>query len=188
MSANTLVYVAGPSGAGKDSLLAWLSANWDGPGRLRMARRTITRPVQPGDEAHETVTDDLFDRLLADGRFAAHWAANGLKYGIRSEELRQTPGTCMFINGSRAHLPTALAQWPMLKVLYVTAPIDVLALRLKGRGREAVEQVQARLVRAPALPPVDDTRLCQVCNDGPLEWAGQQALLWLQQACAPVAK
>lgn len=185
MSANTLVYVVGPSGAGKDSLLAWLGAHWVGPGRLHMARRTITRPLQPGGEAHEAVTDDLYDRLLADGRFAAHWAANGLKYGIRCEELNQPPGTCICLNGSRAHLPTALAQWPALRVLHVTAPVDVLAQRLKGRGREADEQLQARLARSPALPPVDDSRLCQVSNDGPLEQAGRQALAWLQQDRAP---
>jgi len=176
-----LIYVVGPSGAGKDSLLAWLTAHWPGPGRLHTARRTITRPVQAGGEAHEPVTAAEFDGLLARGAFALHWAANSMTYGIRHEELAQPAGSCVCVNGSREHLASALVQWPGLKVLHVTAPLDVLAQRLQARGREAATQRASRLVRSPPLPAIDSANLCQVCNDGPLEEAGSQALAWLLQ-------
>lgn len=176
-----LIYVVGPSGAGKDSLLAWLGSHWPGPGQMCVARRTITRPVQAGGEAHEPVTEAEFDGLLASGCFALHWAANGLAYGIRHEELAQPAGSCVCVNGSRAHLADALAQWPGLRVLHVTAPVDVLAQRLQARGREAAAQMASRLVRSPPLPAIDSANLCQVCNDGPLDKAGNQALAWLMQ-------
>jgi len=176
-----LIYVVGPSGAGKDSLLAWLKAHWPGPGQLYMARRTITRPVQAGGEAHEPVTPAEFDDLLAHGAFALHWVANGLAYGIRHGELAQPAGSCVCVNGSREHLANALVQWPGLKVLHVTAPLDVLAQRLQARGREAAAQRASRLVRSPPLPAIDSANLCQVCNDGPLDKAGGQALAWLLQ-------
>ena len=55
-SAGQLVYVVGPSGAGKDSILSWLEAHGAGALRMVRARRTITRPNVPGAEAHEAVT------------------------------------------------------------------------------------------------------------------------------------
>lgn len=174
-----LIYVVGPSGAGKDSLLAWLGAHWTGPGQLHVARRTITRPVQAGGEAHEPVTQAEFDGLLANGCFALHWAANGMAYGIRHAELAQTAGSCVCVNGSREHLADALVQLPGLRVLHVTAPLDVLSRRLHARGREAAAQMASRLVRSPPLPAIDSASLCEVCNDGPLEKAGSQALAWL---------
>ena len=174
-----LIYVVGPSGAGKDSLLAWLGVHWPGPGQLCVARRTITRPVQAGGEAHEPVTDAGFDGLLASGSFALHWAANGLKYGIRHAELAQPAGSCVCVNGSREHLADALVQWPDLKVLHVTAPLDVLTQRLHARGREAAAQMASRLRRSPPLPAMDSANFCEICNDGTLERAGGQALDWL---------
>ena len=176
-----LIYVVGPSGAGKDSLLAWLKANWPGPGRVHLARRTITRPAQAGGEQHESVLADEFQTLLAQGHFALHWSAHGLQYGIRKTELtNQSASDWVFVNGSREHLHAATHQHPNLLVLHVTAPADVLVQRLTSRGREPQHEVSARLKRAPALPAVPAANWFEVSNHGLLADAGVRVRDWLQ--------
>ena len=174
-----LIYVVGPSGAGKDSLLAWLRHHWPSPGGLHVARRTITRPVQAGAEQHEAVSEAEFGNLVSQGAFACHWQAHGFCYGIRVAELAPPAALCVCLSGSRQHLPFALRQWPHLQVLHVTAPADLIAQRLMLRGRDTAASVRARLSRPPGLPAMDASAVFEVCNDGSLAQAGQQVLTWL---------
>jgi len=44
------VFVCGPSGAGKDSVLAWASDHLAGRRDIVFARRMVTRPMQPGSD------------------------------------------------------------------------------------------------------------------------------------------
>lgn len=182
------VYVMGPSGAGKDSLLAWLVDHWPKQApwpRVHLARRTITRAQVPGGEAHEAVSPAEFDRLLAGGLFALHWQANGQHYGIRTTELEPPGATdlCVLVNGSRAHVAQAVACCPQLVVVHLTAPRALLAQRLQLRQREGVADIQARLDRPTALP--DMHHLCpgrwwEVTNTGHLDTAGAQVLAALR--------
>ena len=73
-----LVAIVGPSGAGKDTLIAGaVAARPD----LVWARRTITRPAT-GNEPSEAVSEAEFERRRAAGAFAFWWTAHGLSYGI----------------------------------------------------------------------------------------------------------
>jgi len=92
-----LVYIIGPSGAGKDSVLHGLRMSWPDTLSAHWARRTITRPVQEGGECHEAVDDHTFERLCQAEAFAMHWSANGLRYGVRQAELEavQAGGGCL---------------------------------------------------------------------------------------------
>lgn len=143
--------VVGPSGAGKDTLLAGAAA---ADPRLHWARRVITRPAVAGGEPFEGVTEDVFQARLQAGQFALHWQAHGLFYGVPMTEL--TPlegGRDVLINGSRAALHAALAAFPGLRVIQISAPLPVLADRLAARGRESHAAIVARLRRAHyALP------------------------------------
>jgi hypothetical protein len=60
-----LVYVMGPSGAGKDSLLEWMRVRLPADSGVRLARRTITRPAGAGGEEHIAATDAQFDEAPA---------------------------------------------------------------------------------------------------------------------------
>ena len=53
-----LIYVVGPSGVGKDSLLAWLRSNLPDHLPAHWAQRTIDRPRVPQGEAHESVAPE----------------------------------------------------------------------------------------------------------------------------------
>ncbi|MFN3278379.1 MAG: phosphonate metabolism protein/1,5-bisphosphokinase (PRPP-forming) PhnN [Paracoccus hibiscisoli] len=152
--------IVGPSGAGKDLLIAGALA---GRPDLRLARRVITRPSDSGAEDFDGVTPADFARMRDQGRFALHWQAHGLSYGIPQDQL-VGPGPVIF-NGSRAALPQAVAQLPGLRVVLVTAPASLLARRLAARGREAQADITARLARADRAMPAGIAHVT-VVNDG----------------------
>ncbi len=170
--------VVGPSGAGKDRLIAGAVARRPD---LRLVRRVITRPAAAGGEDFDGVTEADFAARLARGDFALHWQAHGLRYGIPADQVAG-PGDVVF-NGSRAALPAALAAFPGLRVIAVTAPPEVLAARLAARGREAPADIGARLDRADlALPPGIAARV--VVNDGTPEEGIARLLAALQPVSA----
>ncbi len=154
--------VVGPSGAGKDTLLAGLEAR----GLVHRVRRVITRAPRAGDEPFEGVTEAEFERRLAAGEFALHWRAHGLAYGLpRSEFAALEEGRDVVFNGSRAMLAEALGIFPGLQAILIEAPPETLAARLAARGREGGADIAARLEReAGALP--EALPVIRVVNDG----------------------
>ena len=163
-----LVYVIGPSGAGKDSVLQGLRHSWPQAAAAHWARRTITRPLQAGGEQHEAVDATAMLRLRQSQALAMHWTANGLSYGVRHSELRPLQaGLWVFVNGSRAYLPQFLQQWPHATVVHIGASHEVLARRLAARGRETADAVAARLARqVPLVLPAN--AIC-IDNGGQLD-------------------
>ena len=81
-----LIYMVGPSGVGKDSLLAWLSQrpHSDFTVPLHIARRSITRPEDGGTEVHEALTEQAFSDLEAANGFAMRWEAKQSNMPMRS--------------------------------------------------------------------------------------------------------
>ena len=169
-----LFAVVGPSGAGKDTLLAGaLAARPD----LVLVRRVITRPTEAGGEDFEGVTPADFARRKAAGQFALDWQAHGLSYGIPAAQI--DPARDVLFNGSRAALPAAHARFSGLVVIVVTAPVAVLAERLAARGRETAEDIAQRLQRAGyEVPAGPDVR--QVVNDGSVAQGVARLLAALQ--------
>jgi len=151
--------VVGPSGAGKDTLIAGACAQRP---ELRLVRRVITRPTEAGGEDFDGVSVERFLQRRDAGEFALDWQAHGLWYGIPKAQL--TGGGPVVFNGSRAALSAALKLIPELVVILVTAPPLVLAERLAARGRESVADIRTRLERAEfALPAGIEARV--VVND-----------------------
>lgn len=171
--AGRLVYVVGPSGAGKDSVLGALRASWPDCLAAHWARRTITRPETAGGERHEAVDAAGFERLLAQGAFAQHWVANGLSYGVRQSELQPLAcGLWVFVNGSRGYLPQLLRRWSSATVVHIGAAPEVLQQRLQARGRETAAAQAARLQRDPQSP-LPAGSIC-IQNDGALQTAADE--------------
>jgi len=170
-----LILVVGPSGAGKDTLLAAARARLAGDPGFRFVRRVITRPADPDGENHEPVTPEAF----AARRFALHWSAHGLRYGIPHDiEDDLASGRRVIANTSRAVITDAVARY-QARVILITAPIAVLAQRLAQRGRETEADIAARLAREVALPPGIDTET--ILNDTTPEEGTERFLVALRR-------
>lgn len=153
--------VIGPSGAGKDTLLAGVC----GAGGPHWVRRVITRPASLGGEPFEGVTEAEFATRAAAGAFALVWRAHGLAYAIPKTELApRASGRDVVFNGSRAALAQAAAVFPDLVVIHVTAPAALLAERLAQRGREDAADIASRLARDVDPFPAG-LRVREVVND-----------------------
>jgi phosphonate metabolism protein PhnN/1,5-bisphosphokinase (PRPP-forming) len=171
-----LIGVVGPSGAGKDTLMAGARAALAGDARFRFVRRAITRPAEAGGEDHRPLLPAAFEAERAAGGFALWWQAHGLLYGIPAD---LAPSQISIANLSRTVLAEADRRFPLL-VLEITAPAAVLAARLAARGREDAADVAARLARQAPLP--DGLRVARVLNDGPVAQGVAQVLAVLRGA------
>lgn len=170
--AGRLVYVVGPSGAGKDSVIAWARDRVPKEARVHFTRRTVTRAADPGSEDHDTLDREGFELARAAGRFAFWWEAHGRLYGIGREALdRLGEGDTVVVNGSREHLASGLVGPGRVEVVEVTADPERLRERLSARARENGDAVRERLARTVPTAPAG-LPLTVIRNDGPLEEAG----------------
>lgn len=142
-----LIYLMGPSGSGKDSLIDAVRPYLARRG-CEVIQRVITRSPEALGEEARGVSVEEFQVLKAQGAFALHWQANGLEYGIPvqiDEWLRA--GRHVLVNGSRGHLKHARERYPDLLPIMLRVETPVLQQRLLARGRETREEIFARLER-----------------------------------------
>lgn len=170
----TLIYVMGPSGSGKDSLLSALRPRLRGL-PVAFARRYISRPACAGGEQHMALSAGSILSMEAQGRLAMRWSSHGCQYGIgRSIDGSLEHGICVIVNGSREYLPEALRRYPDLLPVLVEVEPAILRQRLLARGREQGKDLEERLQRALApLPAAGLERLVRIDNSGKLEAAGR---------------
>ena len=152
-----LIYVVGPSGAGKDTLLSWLKSRVRTSSLLHWARRTIDRPpsTDSNAEQHESIDSIGFVNLLKEGAFAMHWEANSHRYGIRFQEIAPLyQFKWVIVNGSRGYLTKAASEYPGMTILHITADQELLRKRLIDRGRESNQLIEERMRReVPIITP-----------------------------------
>lgn len=167
-----LFYLIGPSGAGKDSLIRYARGRiTDAP--VLFAHRYITRPADAGGENHVAVTPEEFARLRSAGAFALDWCGNGLAYGIGIEiGTWLTAGMSVIVNGSRAYLDEAIRRYPKLCPVLIEVSEQVLAERLRVRGRETPVAIDKRLARNRTLTDLQHAEMVVIRNDGHLADAG----------------
>jgi len=181
----TLVLVVGPSGAGKDSIIAGAASQLHGDLRFVFARRAITRPREAGGESHLALSPSAFDAARSRGGFLLHWQAHGLDYGIPTTlAADRAAGRIVVANVSRAIVGPARARLAPVHVVQVLASRGVLAARLAQRGRESAEEIDRRLERAVAgeIEPAGD--VTTILNDEALESAVAQFVLILRELAA----
>lgn len=159
------IAVVGPSGVGKDSLMAALAAK--NP-HLVLARRVITRPSAAGGEDFDGVSEAEFQARNAAGDFALGWSAHGLHYAIPAcVDAALAAGQDVLANLSRAVLIRAQARFDRFTVINLTAHPKILAQRLDARGRETASEIALRLERASAGLP-DGISAHDIDNSGKL--------------------
>src|SRR3989344_685352 len=191
--AGRLIYIIGPSGSGKDSLLDAARARLAERG-CRIVRRVITRSAEAVGEAALGVSPQQFVQMQAQGAFALSWHANGLSYGIpRQIDDWLAAGQDVLVNGSRGYLPKARERYPELLAILLQVDEAALRQRLHARGRESAEQIEARLARScelqlPSAKAVGDRDEGEsqwlLNNSGPLDQTVTQLLQLLSDARA----
>ena len=171
-----LIYVVGPSGAGKSSAIVAAQKIVNKNNNLYFSLRYVTRPAAAAGGSCEgdlPITSTAFANYKVSGLFALDWQAHGFSYGIGAEinTLLQA-GKTVVVNGSRAHVETALTKYPAMTVVQIQVPPDVAQARLTARAREDTAAIDARVRRVHAFT-VPKGQFITIDNSGPLEAAAQ---------------
>ncbi|MEL6684841.1 MAG: phosphonate metabolism protein/1,5-bisphosphokinase (PRPP-forming) PhnN [Pseudomonadota bacterium] len=177
MTEGRLIAVVGPSGVGKDSVMAGIHAAIP---HVHLVRRVITRAPELGGEDYDAVSVSQFQQMAQNGEFALHWGAHDLHYGLpQAVNSRLAEGTDCLANFSRKALGRAAKLFPRFLVLNITAAPQTLARRLAARGRETEEEIAKRLAEADKPLPAE-LDVIHLSNDGPLEQTVARAVAALQ--------
>jgi ribose 1,5-bisphosphokinase len=169
MTQGALVLVVGPSGAGKDALIGAAREALADDGRFLFPRRVVTRQAFAAIEDHDTLDLETFRRQKLRGAYALDWEAHGLSYALPAGiDAALMAGRIVVANVSRAVIPRAIEKYERCHVFLVTAPIEIRAARLAGRGRESTEDITQRLAREGAANPPGIMPIV-IDNSGPLE-------------------
>lgn len=178
-----LIYVMGPSGAGKDTLLRYARERLSGKD-VAFAHRYITRE-DSGGENHIALNEAEFEARSQRGLFALQWRSHALRYGVGVEiDQWMTHGCTVVVNGSRAYASEAFERYPRMTLVHVEAAQHVLAARLASRARETPEQVAARLARRAPFEVPAGAAFARIDNSGHLEEAGEAFVELVRQVAA----
>ena len=178
------VAVVGPSGAGKDTILALARQALGDEPHAEFVRRVITRPCDGTTEDHDTLTEKAFEQALAEGAFALSWEAHGLSYGLpASVDAVLAKGHVAVANVSRGVISALRLRYANVAVVEITAKPEILAARLAARGRETHGEVLARLARTVAPEPAGQGSVV-IDNSGRPEDAAEKFVAIIRKAVA----
>ncbi|MXV80334.1 MAG: guanylate kinase [Chloroflexi bacterium] len=183
-----VVVVSGPSGAGKDTVIAAALASDPSLSKVATAK---TRPPRPGEIEgvhHVFLSDEQFRRWIANDAFLEHVEIYGHRSGVPraavEELLRQglTPILRTDVQGART-LKSNLKN-PLL--VFVTAPsVESLERRIRSRAAETEAEIVARLAEAEAeLAEADWFDLVIINRDGSHDDAAEQLVKAISSARA----
>ena len=182
----SFVAVVGPSGAGKDSLLAIAAAKLNPQSGFFFPRRVVTRIALVDAEDHDSLTPAAFAAAEAAGAFCLTWSAHGLSYGLPAEISRRLEaGETVVANVSRAVLRNAAERFSRLHIIEITAPRHLLVARIAARGRESPEEIDLRLRRQATLDvPESAEAVHRIHNDRAIDDAAAAFIAILQRVRA----
>lgn len=175
-SPGRLVLIVGPSGVGKDTLIAYCRTRLSEDDGVVFPRRTITRDAGDGSEDHHSVSEAEFHVRVGAGAFAFHWQAHGLSYGVpASIGAHIDAGRTVVVNVSRSVVDAVKERYRQVIVVSITADREAVAERLLQRGRESADDIDRRLERGDAIA-IEGSDVVELDNSGPVEAAGEALL------------
>jgi guanylate kinase len=143
-----VLVITGPSGVGKGTLISALRERVAG---LEMSVSATTRPPRPGEvegRDYYFLDPEEFDRRAREGAFLEHATYSGHRYGtLRSEverKLAASEGVVLEIEVQGARQVRAAMPEAVQVFIAPPDPSD-LRRRLRGRGTDAEEAIEARL-------------------------------------------
>ncbi|BBB29280.1 ribose 1,5-bisphosphokinase [Neptunomonas japonica] len=184
-----IIYLMGPSGSGKDSIISGLRQQLHTNAGLMIAHRYITRHWQSGGENHIELTDAEFSLRKKLGLFSLSWQANGHHYGIGCEvDAWLQANHSVIVNGSREHLPDAIEHYAE-RLVPVLIDVDERSLRerLTQRNRESSPEIEARILRSRSYAQSLTLQCHVIENNGNLERAVSKLALLVDQLTTATA-
>jgi len=168
-------YIIGASGVGKDTLMEYARQRIAGTQPIVFSHRYITRPKALGGEDFIHLAESEFENRRRMGLFALNWKSHGYRYGV-GIEIHQwlAKGLDVVLNGSRGYLPQASSRYPELCPVLIRVRREILAERLRQRGRETEAEIEERLQRAVAFDEVAHPRLRVIDNDDDIQAGGER--------------
>lgn len=160
---SSFVWVAGPSGAGKDTLLRLAQEALCADPRIYFARRLVTRPQPAWGE--EYVSPEDLAALEKQGWLALSWQAHGWEYALPWSALPQD-GRLVVVSVSRQTL-LSLRQTLGGSTILIDADAQIRRERLLARNRESTDAISERLARQVPLGP--DVVDFPISNNGAVE-------------------
>ncbi len=146
-----LLVISGPSGTGKGTLIERLMAE---DKSLVFSVSATTRAPRPGEingVHYHFVTNEEYDKLVAEDAFVEHATVHGNRYGtLRSEvyeRLARGENVVLDIDVQGA-LNVIASEKEKVSIFILPPSMKVLRERLTGRGTETMEAVERRLHNA----------------------------------------
>jgi guanylate kinase len=146
-----LLVLSGPSGVGKDAVLARLAEKGL---PFRRVLTVTTRPRRPGEREgvdYHFLTEEEYDHLLAGGGLLEHAEVYGLRYGVPKAPVREAlacdEDVVMRVDVQGAATLRRLLPEAVL-VFLVPASLHELEERLRQRSTEDEATLDRRLERA----------------------------------------
>jgi guanylate kinase len=150
-NAPLLVVISGPSGVGKDAVIAKLRETHS---ELFFAVTATTRPMRPGEAEGRDylfITPGRFEQLLARGEFLEHAEVYGRHYGVPKGPLRDAlaEGHDAVVKVDVQGAATIRALAPDAFLVFLAAPsFEELERRLTSRKTDSAEQMAIRIQTA----------------------------------------
>jgi ribose 1,5-bisphosphokinase len=176
-----LFLIVGNSGSGKDSIISEVIERY--PSNLKqpfLVKRYITRDSS-GYEDNYSISEDTFNQMDTEGKFALKWHIYELDYGIPIEiDKWLKKGHPVIANVSRTIIDKARKIYKNCKVIFVKVPFEVTVKRIKDRGREEGKLLKKRMERARTHQTFSKADYV-VDNSGDLSDAVSQTLKYIVQ-------
>lgn len=179
-----LVLIVGPSGAGKDTLLAGAARELSEVPDVSFPRRIVTRPTT-SYEVHDHVSEAAFRQLQTSGAFLVTWTAHGLHYAVPvSAAAELARGRTVVCSVSRTVVDLLRRKCAYTLVVEISARPEILAQRLASRAREPEDDRKLRLARSAAVGAVQADRV--IVNEADIKTAVRELVLILRPATLAV--
>lgn len=143
--------VAGPSGAGKGTLLD-LALEGSGTHRTVSATTRAPRAGETDGREYRFVSDEEFDRLVAEGAFLEHKDVYGHRYGTLASEVEEQvrAGRDVVLEIDVKGALEVKARLPEARLVFIMPPSpEELEARLRGRGADRESDIRVRSEVAP---------------------------------------
>ena len=174
-----VVIVSGPSGVGKDAVLARVIDRTDG---FRVPVTMTTRSPRTGEvdgREYIFVTPDAFRAALAAGELLEHAEVYGNSYGVPRSQLQSVlaAGRDVIMRVDVQGAATLRGLLPGALFIFLAPPdIDVLEARLRARGDDSATFSARRAAVARELEASAQFDYVVVNDDGDIEAAVERVL------------